>query len=55
MPEICHFQGIRLTMYHNEHGIPHFHARYGEMKAAIGLDGTVLGWILAFQCPRFDS
>ncbi|HYF35306.1 MAG TPA: DUF4160 domain-containing protein [Prosthecobacter sp.] len=42
MPEICRFQGIRITMYHNEHGIPHFHARYGGMKAAIALDGTVL-------------
>lgn len=29
-------------MYHNEHGLPHFHARYGGMKAAIALDGTVL-------------
>jgi hypothetical protein len=42
MPEICRFQGIRITMYHNEHGIPHFHARYGDKKAAIALDGTVL-------------
>lgn len=31
MPEICRFQGIRITMYHNEHGLPHFHARCGGM------------------------
>ena len=42
MPEICRFQGIRITMYHNEHGVPHFHARCGGMKASVGLDGSIL-------------
>lgn len=42
MPEICRFQGIRITMYHNEHGVPHFHARCGGMKASVSLDGSIL-------------
>lgn len=29
-------------MYHREHGVPHFHVRYGKHKAAIALDGMVL-------------
>lgn len=42
MPELSRFHGIRITMYHREHGVPHFHVRYGKHKAAIALDGTVL-------------
>ena len=42
MPEICRFQGIRITMYHNEHGVPHFNARHGSMKASVSLDGSIL-------------
>ncbi len=29
MPEISRFLGIVIAMYHKEHGIPHFHAKYG--------------------------
>lgn len=38
MPEISRFLGIIITMYFNEHNPPHFHARYGEHKAEIGID-----------------
>ena len=38
MPEICRFFGIVITMYFNDHEPPHFHARYGEHKAAIRID-----------------
>ena len=30
MPEISRFLGIVIAMYHKEHGVPHFHAKYGE-------------------------
>ncbi len=29
MPEVSRFLGIVIAMYHKEHGIPHFHAKYG--------------------------
>ena len=32
MPRIAEFYGIAIYMYHREHGVPHFHALYGEMK-----------------------
>ncbi|MBX7209170.1 MAG: DUF4160 domain-containing protein [Verrucomicrobiaceae bacterium] len=39
MPEICRFKGIRITMYAGtrEHPPPHFHARHGDLKAAIDI------------------
>ena len=30
MPVIARFYGIVVKMYFREHGIPHFHALYGE-------------------------
>lgn len=30
MPVIARFYGILIKMYFREHGIPHFHAIYGE-------------------------
>ena len=38
MPEICRFFGIVIAMYHGDHNPPHFHARYGEYKAALEID-----------------
>ncbi len=35
MPEISRFYGIVITIYQNDHGPPHFHARYGSSRAAI--------------------
>lgn len=30
MPEICRFLGIIISMYyHEDHPVPHFHAKYG--------------------------
>ncbi len=37
MPEISRFLGIVIAMYYNDHGPPHFHARYGEHEAAIAI------------------
>ena len=38
MPEISRFFGIVIAMYHNEHGPPHFHARYAGEKALIEIE-----------------
>jgi hypothetical protein len=37
MPEISRFFGIVITMYHEDHAPPHFHARYGESRARIAI------------------
>ena len=33
MPTISTFFGIAIRMYFDEHGVPHFHAYYGEHSA----------------------
>ena len=35
MPELSRFFGIVIQMHFNDHPPPHFHAKYGEFKAAI--------------------
>lgn len=42
MPEISRFYGIVITIYHDEHLPQHFHARYGDDRAAFRLTGEVL-------------
>jgi len=42
MPEICRFFGISIRMYHNDHWPPHFHVKYGEQQAVIGIEGLVV-------------
>ncbi len=44
MPEISRFLGIAIAMFYTEHGVPHFHAAYGEYEASIEIDtGRVHG------------
>ena len=38
MPTISTFFGIVITMYWREHEPAHFHARYGEFEAIIGIE-----------------
>lgn len=38
MPEISRFLGIVITMYFNDHNPPHFHVRYDEFRAIVGID-----------------
>jgi hypothetical protein len=38
MPRIASFYGIVITMYFEEHGVPHFHAHYAEHDASISID-----------------
>ena len=42
MPEISRFYGIVITINFDDHLPPHFHARYGEFRAAIRFDGEIL-------------
>jgi hypothetical protein len=43
MPRISAFYGVVITMYFDEHAPPHFHARYAEFEAQIGIaDGSIL-------------
>jgi phosphomannomutase len=37
MPEISRFYGIIIAVFYDEHNPPHFHARDGEHKVAIGI------------------
>lgn len=38
MPEICRFFGIIISIYYKEHAPPHFHAKYGEQRAAFSIN-----------------
>lgn len=37
MPEISRFFGVVIQMYIREHGVPHFHAKYGEYRASFAI------------------
>lgn len=44
MPEVSRFLGIAIKMYYKEHGVPHFHAVYGERKISVEVEsGAVHG------------
>jgi hypothetical protein len=38
MPEICHFYGIIIRMYFDDHNPPHFHAFYGDDEALVNIN-----------------
>ena len=38
MPVIARFYGIIIKMYFKEHGVPHFHAMYGEYNGVFDID-----------------
>ena len=42
MPEICRFLGIVIGMFYNEHGVPHFHAVYGEHEVTVEVETTIV-------------
>ncbi len=37
MPVITRFYGIIIKLYFNEHGVPHFHAIYGEYNGVFDI------------------
>lgn len=44
MPEISRFLGIVIGMFYSEHGVPHFHAAYGDHEVSIEIEsGTIHG------------
>ncbi len=52
MPEVSRFYGIIITINFDDHLPPHFHARYGGNRAAIGLDGTIVAGQLPVRALR---
>jgi hypothetical protein len=42
MPTISMFYGILIQMYWDEHAPPHFHAIYGEFKAAVDIRSLMI-------------
>lgn len=38
MPEICRFYGIVVAMFYNDHEPPHFHVRYGGVRALYSVE-----------------
>ena len=44
MPELSRFLGIVIGMFYREHGVPHFHAVYGEYEISVEVEsGTIHG------------
>jgi hypothetical protein len=44
VPEISRFLGIVIGMFYSEHGVPHFHAVYGEHEISVEVEsGTIHG------------
>ena len=42
VPEICRFFGIVISMFYADHSPPHFHARYGEHRAIIEIESSMV-------------
>jgi hypothetical protein len=42
MPTISRFYGIVIFMNYNEHGRPHFHARYEEQEVSIEIENGLV-------------
>ena len=38
MPTVSRFFGIAITINYADHPPPHFHVRYAEYKAVVGID-----------------
>lgn len=69
MPEISRFFGIVIAMFYNDHAPPHFHVRYGNERALIGIEslivlegrlspralGLVMEWASSHQTELLDD
>ena len=42
MPELSRFLGIVIGMFYREHGVPHFHAVYGEHEISVEIDTATI-------------
>ena len=55
MPVIARFYGILIKMYfsQSEHGIPHFHAIYGEFNGVFGIENLeMLEGDMPIRCQK---
>ncbi len=41
-----------ITMYHKEHGVPHFHARYAEHKISVEVESAIVYGTFAKRALR---
>ena len=42
MPEISRFLGIVIGMFYRGHGVPHFHAVYGEHEISVEIETATI-------------
>ena len=49
MPIVSQFYGIKITMFYDDHGEPHFHVYYAEYSAKISIKS---GKIIAGSLPK---
>jgi len=49
VPELSRFFGIVISIFHREHGRPHFHAVYGEFEAQVDIEN---GEVLSGKLPK---
>ena len=49
MPEISRFFGIVISIFHREHGRPHFHAAYGDFEVVVDIEN---GEVLSGKIPK---
>lgn len=42
MPELSRFLGIVIGMFYREHGVPHFHAVYGDYEISVEFDTATI-------------
>lgn len=52
MSELCRFLGVVITMFGDDHNPPHFHVKYGEYKALIAIDGSIVKGMLPKEFLR---
>lgn len=53
MPEISRFLGIVIGMFYNDHGPPHFHARYGKYEVRVNIEtGEMMSGRLPARAER---
>jgi hypothetical protein len=42
VPTISRFRGIAISMYHDDHGFPHFHADHADGYAKVRIDDLTI-------------
>ena len=69
MPKLSEFFGIKITMYADEHGVPHFHAHHAGQAVVVGIQpltvlaggirarqfGMVMEWAAKHQGDLLDA